>query len=152
MPAEQNLEASVFDEMEEIDLGGGYVARRKKPKKKAPKKEGAEKAEGGEKVAKPKEAAAADEAGEPAKEKEVAASLVEAELVIESGLEKLASGRWKDTNGNSYGTLAEAAEAEAHLHMPSKLDPESAPYKALHSNVKKELIREAQSHSAEEGE
>lgn len=37
--AELAVEASVFDEMEEIDLGGGYIARRKKAKKKAEKKD-----------------------------------------------------------------------------------------------------------------
>ena len=43
------------------------------------------------------------------------------------GLRRLPSGRWVDTNGNSYSDPREAAEAEAHSRMNPKASTRKEP-------------------------
>lgn len=59
---------------------------------------------------------------------------------VKAGITRLPSGRWKDTNGNSYDSREEAAEAEAHSHVDQKLDPESPEYKEQHQAAMDEIL------------
>lgn len=95
------VEASVFDEMEEIDLGDGYVARRKKSKKKSEKKEEKPKGEKAEtKEEKPKEIEEPKEIAEP-----VEASAKKATLE--------AAPKKEDKGGEDFETKAKRLLAES---------------------------------------
>jgi hypothetical protein len=59
---------------------------------------------------------------------------------LKAGISRLRSGRWQDTNGNSYATLEEAAEAEAHQHVAHDLDENSEEYKAQHEAALEEIL------------
>lgn len=68
---------------------------------------------------------------------------LEASKKLRAGIKRLPSGRWKDTNGNSYDSCEEAAEAEAHGMAEGedpKADPESDEYKARHAAHVEELL------------
>jgi hypothetical protein len=62
---------------------------------------------------------------------------------VTAGIRRLPSGRWADTNGNSYDTREEAAEAEGHGHMDPKADPESEEYKQAHKQAVEDLLGSA---------
>ena len=59
---------------------------------------------------------------------------------IKATIKRLPSGKWRDTNGNSYANPEEAAEAEAHLYMDTQIDPEGEEYKTEHERVKEEIL------------
>ena len=65
---------------------------------------------------------------------------VEASKKIKGSISRLPSGRWKDTNGNSYDSKEEAAEAEAHGMVDPKLDEDSPEYKEQHAEALKEIL------------
>jgi len=65
---------------------------------------------------------------------------LDARLKPKGGIKRLPSGRWKDTNGNSYATVEEAAEAEAWLHVDDKLDEDSPEAKSQHEAAVEEIL------------
>ena len=56
---------------------------------------------------------------------------------------RLANGKWRDSNGNSYESLHEAAEAEAHNYMDPYTEPDSPSYHTEHQGHMKSLEQEA---------
>jgi len=62
--------------------------------------------------------------------------------LVNANIGRLPSGKWKDTNGNSYDTFEEAVEAEAHGHVDPKLDPNSEEYKTAHEAAAEEIMQQ----------
>jgi hypothetical protein len=67
-----------------------------------------------------------------------------------SGIKKLSNGKWRDTNGNSYDSAAAAADAEAHLFMDPKAEPETEEYRSEHRGHRQRLMEEAEAASHRE--
>ncbi len=59
---------------------------------------------------------------------------------IKASITRLPSGRWKDSNGNSYHTIEDAADAEAWLRVNDKLDEDSPEAKTEHSAAVEEIL------------
>ena len=74
------------------------------------------------------------------KQYEVAAKLVRAGSQYP---ERLSNGKWRDSNGNSYESLREAAEAEAHTYMDPHAEPDSPAYHDEHRGHVNRLTQES---------
>jgi hypothetical protein len=64
---------------------------------------------------------------------------------VKANITRLSSGRWRDTNGNSYATAKQAAEAEAHLYCDQQIDQESQEYKEQYQSALAEILEGAES-------
>ncbi len=59
---------------------------------------------------------------------------------VKAGITRLPSGRWRDTNGNSYNSLEDAADAEAWLRVDDKLDGDSEEAKTAHAEAVEDIL------------